>query len=155
MTNATEQLVVPRRSFAFKSGLHWLEGRSAFVRADGCLGFKVTPPPEFRGDPGSWSPELLFVAAVDSCLMLTFAGLAQKEGLRFAGYTSSAEGTLEWIDYSYRFTRVTLRPAIAVTNEMDLPLARRVLERAHAACLVSNSLRTEVEIEPVFSLVAR
>jgi organic hydroperoxide reductase OsmC/OhrA len=155
MTITSEPPVVTRRSYEFKTGSHWLEGHSAFVRADGRLGFKVSTPPEFRGDPGAWSPEMLFVTAVDSCLMLTFANLAQKEGLRFAGYSSTAEGHLEWIDYSYRFTRVTVRPAIAVTNELDVALARRVLERAHAACLVANSLRTEVVIEPAFSLVSR
>lgn len=144
-----------RRSFTFQTGLHWLEGRNVFLRADGRLGFKVSAPPEFRGDANAWSPELLFVAAVDSCLMLTFANLAQKEGLRFAGYTSGAEGVLEWIDYGYRFTRVIVRPTVAVTNEMDVALARRVLERAHAACLVTNSLRADVEIEPSITLVAR
>jgi organic hydroperoxide reductase OsmC/OhrA len=146
---------IKRKSFLFTTSLHWLEGRSGFLRSEGKLGFRVTTPPEFRGEASTWSPEHLFVGAIETCLMLTFAGVAQKEGLTFGAYMSEADGVLEWNDGSYSFTVVTIRPAITVSNHLDVDLARKVLQRAHAGCLVANSLKTEVRIEASFNVMPR
>lgn len=151
----TEPPNVRRKSFLFTTSLNWLEGRSAFLRSEGKLGFRVTTPPEFRGEASTWSPEHLFVGAIETCLMLTFAGVAQKDGLSFAGYTSEADGVLEWDNGTYRFTVVTIRPSIVVTNHLDVDRARKALEHAHASCLIANSLHTEVRVDPSFSVVPR
>ncbi|RYD87166.1 MAG: hypothetical protein EOP50_21205 [Sphingobacteriales bacterium] len=38
----------------------------------------VATPPEFaKGEAGTWSPEHLLVAAVNSCLMTTFLAIAE------------------------------------------------------------------------------
>ena len=43
-------------------------------------------PPEFLGEPGVWTPEHSFVAAVATCYMSTFSGMAEVSiHLRFLG----------------------------------------------------------------------
>ncbi len=136
------------KSFRFSTNLERLEGRSAMLGgSDGKPGIRIAPPPEFSGEVGAWSPEHLFVASIDACLLLTFAGLAEKLGLHFDSYQSDAEGLLEWVDGSFAFTEVTLRPRITVRDEVSIALAHDVIARAHKTCLVSNSVTAAVTVE--------
>ncbi len=135
------------KTFRFSTELEWLSGSAALLRGDGKLEFRVAPPPEFRGEAHVWSPEHLFIASVDTCLLLTFTGLAEKQVLQISSYCSEAEGTLEWVDESFRFTSLVLRPTIMVRDEADVAIAHELLDRAHATCLVANSLRTTVTVE--------
>lgn len=43
----------------------------------------VTPPDFYKGIPGFWSPEHLFVGAVVSCFMTTFLGIAENSKLEY------------------------------------------------------------------------
>lgn len=114
---------------------------------------RIASPPEFGGERGVWTPEDLFVAAIETCLKLTFAGIARKRNLRFASWKSTAEGFLEWDQISYRFTKVVISPTIALYDEASIALAREVVERAHLTCLVANSVRSEVVVEPAFTVI--
>ena len=45
---------------------------------------EVATPPQFpKGMEGIWSPEHLFVAAINSCLMTTFLSIAENSNLEF------------------------------------------------------------------------
>lgn len=68
--------------------------------------------------------------------------------LRAGAYQSDAEGLLEWVDGSFAFTQVALRPRITVRDEASIALAREVIERAHRTCLVSNSVSCAVTVDP-------
>ena len=70
------------------------------------VGNDVGSPPEFKGEPGVWSPEELLVGALNACLMLTFISMAQTKGVRFLAYESAAEGLLENVDGKFRITEV-------------------------------------------------
>jgi len=100
-------------------------------------------------DAAAVDPEEAFVAAIASCHMLWFLDLARRDGLVVAAYEDAAEGVLE-PDAEGRsaITRVTLRPAIAFRGET--PAAERLAAlhaRAHAACFIANSVRTEIVVE--------
>jgi organic hydroperoxide reductase OsmC/OhrA len=113
----------------------------------GMPNIEVATPPEFPGGhPGIWSPEHLFVGAAEICLMTTFLSLAEKAKLRFANYTSEAEGFLEKTEGELRFTRIVLYPKVVVEREEDVEKAHKLLEKAEKYCL--NSMRTEVSIQP-------
>lgn len=98
-----------------------------------------------------WTPEDFFVAAVNTCTMTTFIALADREGLEIASYDCDAEGLLEYQD-GYQFTRVALRPLITVNDERQIDLAKRLIEKAHDRCLIANSIRSDVLIEPVITV---
>ena len=76
----------------------------------------IGSPPEFKGEPGLWSPEELFVGALNGCLMLTFVAMAQAKGLQFVAYESAAEGLLENVDGKYRITEVSVQPSLVVKS---------------------------------------
>jgi organic hydroperoxide reductase OsmC/OhrA len=139
------------RRFTYETTVRWIEGRRGELRAADPAkpAFEVAAPPEFRGPPGIWSPEDLYVAALSSCLMATFSAIADREGLEFSAFSCAGEGILErGDDGRLWFTKVVLRPSVTVSSEDDEDLARVVLELAEQSCMVSSSVKSAISLEP-------
>lgn len=134
--------------FRYESDVCWDSGRRALVSSPDKPDLKVSSPPEFKGEPGQWTPEEMFVASVNACTLMTFIAFAQHKRLEFLGYESSAEGVLENVEGKYRFTEITLHPHVRVKSEEDAGRAREVLHDAHANCFISNSLSLPVKMFP-------
>src|SRR5579872_5100986 len=91
----------------------------------------VATPPQFpKGIEKIWSPEHLFTAAVNSCLMTTFLAIAENSKLEFDSFTSRALGKLELVDNKYIMSEVTLIPQLTITKEEDRERALRVLQKS-------------------------
>ncbi len=136
--------------FRYETQVRWESGRSGEMCSAGKPDLKISSPPEFKGEPGFWTPEDLFVASVNACTMTTFLAYAQHKNLQLVGYASEAEGVLENVDGKYRFTTITLHPHVAVKSEEAIPQARAILEDAHKGCLITNSTTAEVKLFPQF-----
>lgn len=141
------------KSFTYHTGLNWVENRAAMLSSEEKPTFRVASPPEFKGEAGVWTPEDLFVAAVDSCTFTTFMAFALHRKLPLVSYESRAEGLLEFAEGQYQFTRVELRPKIQVAFPEAIETAREILEDAHKGCLVANSIKTKVVIVPEIEAV--
>ena len=114
---------------------------------------EVATPPEFpKGMEGIWSPEHLLVAAVNSCLMTTFLAIAENFKFDFMGYESNADGKLEKVDGKYMISEIVLSPVLTILPGSDKEKALRILEKAEAACLVSNSVRSTIIFRPALKI---
>lgn len=121
---------------------------SSATGINGCL--EVATPPQFpKGIEGTWSPEHLYTAAVTSCFMTTFLAIADNSKLQFSGFTCKAVGILELIDRNYLMTEVILEPTVTLVDSQEAEKALRILIKAEAACLISNSIRSKVSMKPV------
>lgn len=110
----------------------------------------VATPPEFpKGVSGIWSPEHFFVAAVNSCLMTTFLAIAENSNLAFEQFTGNAHGKLELVDGKYMMSEVTLMPTLTISHEGDKARALRILEKSEASCLISRSVKSKINFQPV------
>jgi peroxiredoxin-like protein len=110
---------------------------------------EVATPPQFpKGMEGIWSPEHLFVAAINSCLMTTFLSIAENSKLEFISFDSKASGKLEMIDGKYMMSEVTLMPIVTISNEEQKDRAERVLQKSEANCLISNSVKSAIVFKP-------
>ncbi len=110
---------------------------------------EVATPPEFNGGmEGIWSPEHLFVASVSSCLMTTFLAIAEYSKLNFTGFGCKAVGKLEKTDKGFAVTEIRLTPSLQIDHEHDLEKAERILRKAEASCLISNSITSRIVFEP-------
>ncbi|MEO5643632.1 MAG: OsmC family protein [Bacteroidia bacterium] len=110
---------------------------------DNCI--EVATPPEFtKGIAGIWSPEHLFTAAVNSCLMTTFLAIAENSKLCFSQFNCKAKGKLEQVDGKFLITEIILEPTVTIEDENDRAKAERVLLKSEAACLISNSIKSKV-----------
>lgn len=109
------------------------------VRLKSAFGSELTlePPPEFGGTGRHMSPEDLFVAALSSCMCLTFQDLAKRARLNILSYKCRAIGRLEGDGVSQRFTRVDLYPKIVVDGSVER--TEQVLAQAKLRCLVGRS----------------
>jgi len=110
---------------------------------------EVATPPEFpKGIAGIWSPEHLLVAAVNSCLMTTFLSIAESSGLEFLKFNSKASGKLEIVDGKHIMSEITLEPEIIISDSSKKERAERILQKAEAACLISNSIKSAIIFKP-------
>ena len=130
--------------------LTWNADRKGTMRSDVLnTSIEVATPPEFpKGMQGIWSPEHLFVAAINSCLMTTFLAIAENSRLVYNSFESKAIGKLELVEGKYIMSEVVLKPVVIISNEDDREKALRVLHKSEAACLISNSVKSKITLEP-------
>ncbi len=138
------------KSFRYRNDLVWKSGRRGVMSSLGKPELEVGSPPEFRGEPGVWSPEDMYVGALNACLMLTFLAFADRKGVGLVAYETSAEGLLEHVEGRYRISEVTVQPSVAVKAELDLGAAREVMGKIEENCFISNSITARVKLEPQF-----
>lgn len=90
---------------------------------------EVATPPQFpKGIEGVWSPEHLFVAAVNSCLMTTFLSFAENSNLHFENFSSKAVAKLGMVEGKYMITEITLAPIITLPEKAGEEKAERILK---------------------------
>jgi len=134
--------------FVYRVSVEWKGEKKALAASEGKPGLEVATPPEFKGHAGIWSPEDLFVEAVNVCVMTTFLSFAERAELGLVGYRSEAEGKLERGAEGFSFTEILVRPSIEVTKEEDRAKAEELIEKAEGNCLISNSIKSKVSVEP-------
>lgn len=105
-------------------------------------------PPEFpKGIPGLWSPEHLYAASINSCYMATFLAVAESLKLEFTGFSCKTVCKLEVIENKYQITEAVLEPSVTLKDyASDKDKALTVLEKSKSACLVTNSMKTAVNL---------
>ncbi len=107
------------------------------------------PPPEFGGPGGQWSPETLLVAAVADCFVLTFRAISRASKFEWASLKCEVEGTLERKDGATKFTGFVIHATLEVPREANEEKAHRMLEKAEAGCLITNSLSGTMHLNAV------
>jgi organic hydroperoxide reductase OsmC/OhrA len=110
----------------------------------------------FRGDKTKHNPEELLLASVSSCHMLWYLHLCSVEGVVVTGYIDSASGAMvETPNGGGRFTEITLRPAVTITDVAMTDKANALHEKASEMCFIANSLNFPVHHEPSCLTIAR
>lgn len=115
------------------------EGQVA-VSADGVHPIDTAPPAEFGGPGDKWSPESLLVAAVANCFVLSFRAIARASRLEWNTVSCDVIGVLDKVDGVTRFTAFEVDAVLEVPAGTNLDKARRLVEKAENACLITNSL---------------
>lgn len=104
-------------------------------------------------DAAAVDPEEAFVAALSSCHLLWFLHLAAKAGFVVERYEDCADGVMaKNAEGRLAMTLVTLRPQAEFAGEKrpgrdDIEALHH---KAHEACFIANSVKSEVRCEPVF-----
>lgn len=114
----------------------------------------IQPGSEQNGELSGSSPEELFLGAVSSCLMLTFINLCRKNSLVVLSYQDEAKSVLvRGKDGRFSIERIHLRPRVTF-REPDLEdwraFAVRLFHEAHYYCFLINSIKSSVDVEPMF-----
>ncbi len=152
-------------SHEFHAEIHWnLKSKSMerdytrdhYLAIPGKEELHLSSTARFRGNSDYVSPEEMYLASVTSCLMLTYLNLCYRNSLTITSYQDRASATLTRNkDGQYRMERILLRPRITFLRESHNPmdpeaLAIRLIHESHQNCFIINSIRTHVEVEPLF-----
>jgi len=133
----------------YETSVQWTKQRKAALISKGLPSLEVATPPQFPGGhEGIWSPEHLFTASAEICLMTTFLSIAEKAKFPFINYTSTAVGTMEKTDTGFLMTKIVIKPTLSVDDELLREKGLKLLEKAEKYCLISNSMKSEVILEP-------
>ncbi len=144
---------MPDQTHQYETTVEWTEHRRGTLAAPSRPAIPTGAPPEFGGTSDVWSPEHLCVAAVNSCVMLTFIAIAANSKVAFKKYSAAASGTLEKVEgRGMEITRVVVKPRITIGPDGDRAKVERLVKMAERSCFISNSLKAQVTLEPEISV---
>ena len=109
--------------------------------------------PDYLGKSELVNPEEAFAASLASCHMLTFLAIASMKKYMVASYEDNAVAILGKNEkLKVAVTNVYLRPNIIFKGENipDKTTIDEMHHRAHQECFISNSVLTEIIVEPVY-----
>ncbi len=136
----------------YSVSFNWKGDGKGQTLVDGLTALDVGAAPEFGGDGKSWNPEILILSALASCYTLTLAVLFDKARVADRILRVSVEGILtQSKTKQWSFTRFFIRPELEISSE-DRSKIQILLEKAEKYCLISQSLKGVVSVEPVFKI---
>jgi organic hydroperoxide reductase OsmC/OhrA len=142
------------------TGYEAFDRRHAGSVPEGGFTIPLSGDAAFGGDPAVPNPEQLLVLAAASCQLLSFLAVAARARLDVLHYSDDAVGEMPEVTGPTALSRIRLRPQITLTDtlvEGGGPVTesrvRHLCEVAHRECYIANSLRTDVLVEPLISLV--
>ena len=137
------------KRYTYHASAHWTMHKRGIVEAEGDIPRTINfaAPPEFGGEPGLWTPEHLLLAALSTCYVATFRAVAEASKLPIQGLEVAVEGVIEKQEGGFRFTRLTLRPVLAIAREEYIERAAKLLEKAERICLIGRSILATMVLE--------
>jgi len=111
-------------------------------------------PAEFGGPGDQWSPETLLTAAVADCFILSFKAIARASRFEWTALRCDVEAVLDKVEKVTQFTEFRETVVLDVPAGTDESKARRLLEMAERACLVTNSLTGTTHLDATVRVVA-
>lgn len=137
----------------YQTSVTWKHDRIGQIDAPVMPTVEVATPPEFpKGVPNIWSPEHLFIASANVCLMTTFLAITENSKFDFISYKANATGKLEKVDRAFMITEITIEPEILVDSQDKVEKAERLIQKSEQHCLISNSMKTKINLLPKISV---
>ena len=130
----------------YKVELDQVEGSLATLKGESEPALRGGPPPHFDGPGGVWSPETLLLGAVELCYFTTLRSLTRRQSVEFTNYRSTIRGYLDKSAAGIVFTGIELDVSLK-TSTADLEKLRTLLQSAKKYCIISNALKTEVQLK--------
>jgi len=135
--------------YFYQTEIEWIGDKDIKLSSGKLPAIAAGAPPEFKGREENWSPEHLFVAAMNSCYVLTLLAIAEFSKVSIVSLSSTACGKLEKVKGGgYQITEISVKPRIVISSVNDLSRMPRILEKAKENCFVSNSIKSAVKVEP-------
>ena len=106
----------------------------------------------FLGHPEKLNPEQLLLMSASSCQLLSFLAIAAHARVQVLEYDDHAEAQMPEDDKPMRLTKITLKPRIVVGPDVKEERVLKFTEMAHKQCYISNSLSTEIVVEPTVEI---
>lgn len=125
--------------------------RSHTISAKGKPKIAASSDPAFLGDASRYNPEELLLASLSGCHMLWFLHLCSDKGIVVIDYTDEPAGTMIETESGGRFSEVTLKPQVMITDAALVDKANKLHAEANRLCFIANSVNFPVRHEPACS----
>jgi organic hydroperoxide reductase OsmC/OhrA len=142
-------MALQSKIFRYDAELEWSGGRTGVSSAGSRPPLPAAPPADFPGgDDAAWSPEHLYLAALQSCTLLSFLAHCAHNGVEVVGYRAHTAGELSRRedDHRYAFTSVRMTVLCTVAGG-HAAAARDLTAKAERDCFVSASTTAAVEVD--------
>jgi peroxiredoxin-like protein len=137
------------KPYFYETEIEWKGKKDLRISSGKLPVIEAGTPPEFKGREGNWSPEQLLVASLNSCYTLTLLAIAEFSKIPLVSLSSTAKGKLDKVQgSSYQVTEIVVKPRVVIASANDLTRMPRIFEKAKENCFVSNSVKSEIKIEP-------
>lgn len=113
----------------------------------GLADLNLDAPAEFGGPGDLWSPETLMMSSVSSCFILSFKAIARFSKLSWKSIECESVGRLDRVERVTRFIEITNKVKLVIDSSTSQEKALKLLEKAEALCLVTNSLNSKLKLE--------
>lgn len=140
------------KEYYYQVSVQWDQDRKGTVSSkDLDQKIECATPPEFSGGVSNiWSPEHFYTAAISSCYMTTFLAIAENSRLSFKDFSCKVVCKLEMIDGKFQISEAVIEPVVTLENPVfDSDRAFKVLEKSKAACLITNSMKTQIILKSI------
>lgn len=120
------------------------------IRYSGGQTLHGSPSSAFMGNDAYADPEQLLLSALSSCHMLTFLAVAANRGYVIDSYHDDAVAELgKNADGKIAVVKATLAPKVTFSGDKrpNADEYAALQARAHAACFIANSVKTQVELK--------
>ena len=116
------------------------------VSSEGLPPLDTQAPPQFGGPEGIWSPETMLTASVANCFILTFRAITKASKFEWTSMDCAVEGVLDRPDRVTVFTTFNIHAILQVPDDVRPELAQRLLEKAEQLCLITASLKSDINL---------
>jgi uncharacterized OsmC-like protein len=129
----------------FKNQVTWTEGAKGEIAFPSGESLKFALPADFGGVEGFPSPEDIYVAAANACVLTTTIARAKKHNVALLSYKSEALGVLERVEDSREVTRIEIKVRLAADG--DPATIMEMLSDVAGRVPVIRSMATSVSID--------
>lgn len=137
--------------YHYETSLRWTSEKKGLQSSPGKPDIEIASPPEFGGHEGKWTPEDFYVASIETCIMTTFLWYVTKRNIPVVSYESKSVGILKKCDGGFGMAEVIVRPKVVLENPEDVKKLEKGFNVIHKTCLISNSIKSEVKLEPTIT----
>ncbi len=136
------------KTFEYTVDSKTLTEKTGEVSVEGAPVVAISAPVEFKGEPGFWTPEQLFVGSYVACLLIRFLGFGKKEGLEYESFSCRAVGKMVREDErGWVINRIEAYAKIEVKSPEMAAKADEVLTAADNRCPIANSIKSEIVLQ--------
>lgn len=134
---------------SFSNHVTWTGGASGEIAFPSDHRIEFALPEEFGGIEGFPSPEDIFVAAANACVLTTTIARAKKHDVVLRSYRSEAVGVLERVEDGREVTRIEIKVRLNADGDPEtiLEMLADVAGRVPVVRSMSTSVSINFEVE--------
>jgi organic hydroperoxide reductase OsmC/OhrA len=138
-----------------KAVITWNEERKMFLCSIGDKSIEIAASQECKKHEGDFTPEELFVDAIEGYVKDAFMDAAKRNDLEVIQYTSEGQGIVDTIEGKLMFTEIKIRPRIIVSTNKQIGKAKEIMETVGKDCFITDFIAADISIEPEIGIGSR